>query len=245
MSWRPHYAPSDLDFRIWLAWHDATNRLYVAMERLDDVYENDYVRGDPLQGDMQWHDSGIGFWVDGDRSGGELMPQDTQGLPLSSWAVASLAIRSAQAYSAIAETHDGGPHVDSFFALRDWLLRPPYCDGSGRRFSHAPVVTVLEFCVTPFDDLILDDPESSVVSDLYPGKTIGFTVLVTDRENGEWTLHGFTEAISEYQLELLPHGIMVGKTQSGSGLHQLSQAAWGSIKHTTPADSTGVPVPGD
>ena len=27
------YDPADMDFRIWLAWHDATDRIYFAMER--------------------------------------------------------------------------------------------------------------------------------------------------------------------------------------------------------------------
>ena len=38
------YHPADLDFRIWLAWHDHTDRIYVAMERADDVHVNEYDR---------------------------------------------------------------------------------------------------------------------------------------------------------------------------------------------------------
>ena len=30
--------PSSLDFRIWLAWHDKTDRLYVAAEFIDDIH---------------------------------------------------------------------------------------------------------------------------------------------------------------------------------------------------------------
>ena len=32
--------PSDLDFRIWLAWHDEPARIYVAFVASDDVYKN-------------------------------------------------------------------------------------------------------------------------------------------------------------------------------------------------------------
>ena len=32
--------PSDLDFRIWLAWHDEPARLYVAFVASDDAYKN-------------------------------------------------------------------------------------------------------------------------------------------------------------------------------------------------------------
>ena len=40
------YDPSDMDFRIWLGWHDATDRIFFAMERVDDVYVNEYDRED-------------------------------------------------------------------------------------------------------------------------------------------------------------------------------------------------------
>ena len=39
------YDPFNLDFRIWLAWHGTTNRIFVAMERADDVYVNGFQRG--------------------------------------------------------------------------------------------------------------------------------------------------------------------------------------------------------
>ena len=32
--------PSNLDFRIWLAWHDEQNRIYVAFIISDDEYKN-------------------------------------------------------------------------------------------------------------------------------------------------------------------------------------------------------------
>ena len=34
--------PADLDFRIWLAWHDEPARLYVAFVASDDVYKNNH-----------------------------------------------------------------------------------------------------------------------------------------------------------------------------------------------------------
>ena len=34
----PPYDPADMDYRVWLAWHGATNRIYVAAERSDDIY---------------------------------------------------------------------------------------------------------------------------------------------------------------------------------------------------------------
>ena len=34
--------PADLDFRIWLAWHDEPARLYAAFVAADDSYWNDH-----------------------------------------------------------------------------------------------------------------------------------------------------------------------------------------------------------
>ena len=56
--------PSDLDFRIWLAWHDDPDRLYVAFFGTDDVY---------IEPDgSHWHgfDGELILSVDGDHSGG-------------------------------------------------------------------------------------------------------------------------------------------------------------------------------
>ena len=41
------YNPLDVDFRIWLAWHQGSGTLWAAMERVDDLYVNRH-DGDPL-----------------------------------------------------------------------------------------------------------------------------------------------------------------------------------------------------
>ena len=62
------YDPSDVDFRIWLAWNQSTSTLWIAMERFDDLYFNLY------DGEETWKmyvwDSNIRFMVDGDHAGG-------------------------------------------------------------------------------------------------------------------------------------------------------------------------------
>ena len=63
-----------------------------------------------------------------------------------------------------------------------WYTLPPYADGGGTRFSENPVITVTEFYVTPFDRLLWDSQEESLVSQLSPGKTIGFKMVVYDRD---------------------------------------------------------------
>ena len=68
--WRNHpYDPSEVDFRIWLAWHQGSSTLWIAMERFDDLYFNLYDGEKPWE--MQLWDSSLRFLVDGDHSGGE------------------------------------------------------------------------------------------------------------------------------------------------------------------------------
>ena len=65
--------PSDLDFRIWLAWHDDPARLYVAFVASDDVYDNTHDYSVDWFGssrdNMMWSDC-IMMGFDGDHSGG-------------------------------------------------------------------------------------------------------------------------------------------------------------------------------
>ena len=66
--------PSDIDFRIWLAWHDDPARLYVALVAADDDYENthtydvDWITS--TKSDMGGGNDSIILGVDGDHSGG-------------------------------------------------------------------------------------------------------------------------------------------------------------------------------
>ena len=69
--------PSDLDFRIWLAWHDDPARFYLAFVGTDDVYENthDYSVDTNFRDIMLTHDS-IQLIVDGDHRGGPDLSPD-------------------------------------------------------------------------------------------------------------------------------------------------------------------------
>ena len=73
------YDPSDMDFRIWLGWHDATDRIFFAMERVDDVYVNEFDREDEDLFIPFFHDSSVEFAVDGDHSGGAVSPEESPG----------------------------------------------------------------------------------------------------------------------------------------------------------------------
>jgi len=238
LSYWMAYDPTDLDFRIWLAWHDATNRIYVAFERLDDRYENDFTRTDPhgVARYMGYHDSSLELWVDGDLQSRALTTYEWAKLPMLEKARAT--VRAQQAYTGLAEVFDGGPHLALRWSYTDWMLRPPYSEASGRRSGDNPIVTVLEFCFTPFDMLLLDDPEGSQPTDLFPGKTIGLQIYVNDRDDGKLEYYSFGPPVTKFDLGPMAHGYLVGRFQAGSGLDGLAESSWAAVKHTAAHDST-------
>jgi len=61
------YDPADMDYRVWLAWNQTGNHLYFAMDRLDNIYVNEYAGGNP---GSVWQQDSLEFMVDGDHSGG-------------------------------------------------------------------------------------------------------------------------------------------------------------------------------
>ena len=62
------YNPADMDYRLWLGWNETNNRLYLATERIDDVYINEYGGGAPA---TVWQYDSVELMVDGDHSGGQ------------------------------------------------------------------------------------------------------------------------------------------------------------------------------
>ena len=181
------YHPADMDFRIWLAWHDATNRIYVAMEQADDIYINTYDRSRKNHLNMSGQDSSIGLSLDGDHSGGAYarVPCCSDD-PSQAFEYA----RQAQLYTAIGGTIGEDPHVsismlqnlNPGYEYGNWYTLPPYADGGGGRLSENPVISVTEFYVTPFDHMVWSSEEESLVSELSPGQTIGFAISVVDQD---------------------------------------------------------------
>ena len=173
------YDPSDMDFRIWLGWHDATDRIFFAMERIDDVYVNEFDREDEFLGlyIMIHHDSSVSFAVDGDHSGGAQVSEESS----EDWLQD---VRQAQVFHALGEVFDGGSQVrlvpHSHHVSADWFSQPPFAHGGGAVVGGSPIFSVTEFYVTPFDRFVSTDPEDSDVSDLFGGKIIGFNIQVVD-----------------------------------------------------------------
>ena len=159
--------PSDLDFRMWLAWHDDPARIYVAFASADNEYYSEL--GDPA----------IQLAIDGDHGGGAGCPCED---PVE-------ALGETQLYVAFARPSWGGPTLDDFYisfatGQLAWNALPPYGEGGSDAGGENPVISVIELYVTPFDRFGRTGdspaPEGSVVSDLASGQIIGFSVLVQD-----------------------------------------------------------------
>ena len=235
--WLNHpYDSSEVDFRIWLAWHEGSGTLWIAMERFDDLYFNLY------DGEKRWEmklwDSGIRFMVDGDHSGGEYSY-------LLGWQCQECTPdqvlednRQAQDWMAIAETPDG-EHLFHDGAS-EWVLGEPYAAAGGGVLGESPATTVTEFRVTPFDDLIYDDEAASKASQLYPGKVIGFGMSTFDNDDTQWkdgygrriamTLWG--EIRATRNADFLVDGLLVGAGEDPSRYDgsAVEPSSWGRIK---------------
>ena len=153
------FDPSDIDFRIWLGWNGTHNRVNVGLQAADDSY---MVRVKFPQGEDY-----LSLNVDGDHSGGRYQffsgprYRDSFG--------------HAQKYIAPSLWD-----MDRSVGLEldpegfEWVNYPPYIDGGEGAVGENPVFWSVEFYVTPFDALIWNDQESSVVSELVAGKVIVF-----------------------------------------------------------------------
>lgn len=188
------YDPGNLDYHIWLAWHDS-GRIYMAIGRIDDIYVNTYL-GKGVDtgfntGQMSVHDS-ANLMVDGDHSGGPY-----QGFCSSTSTGPDLdcieesrnrSHSTAQSYTAIAETPDGR-FVDSF-SPADWISSQPYADGGGKAWGEAPHMSVTEFYVTAFDRVVWDDEPLSEISRFEPDQIIGLGLRIEDYDDKPGYLNG-------------------------------------------------------
>ncbi len=136
---------------------------------------------------MWVHDSSVQFVVDGDASGGKFYfyleeIEDDEERQLLNY-------QHAQDYHALGDIVGSGSHVcvGSSRAKEGWFNLPPYAEGGGASFGAHPTLSVTEFYVTPFDRLIWNRPEESVVSTLSRGTLIGFYLAIRDFDvEGAW-----------------------------------------------------------
>ena len=222
--------PSDLDFRIWLAWHDATNRIYVAMERADDDFVNEFDRAGVLAWLGFW-DGGIIFMVDGDHSGGLYMGDDLD-TDMLRW------YGQAQSYHVLGEVYDAGGHVDlgyrtpGLYSWEEFFLLPPYAEGGGGAFGENPTLSVTEFYVTPFDRLVWNSQEESLVSELGPGQVIGLMLSVAEIDGECCADQGYLHLGGEvgYSADGFVDGVLMGAVGGPDDESAVENITWARIK---------------
>ncbi len=230
------YNPSSYDFRIWLAWHDSKDHLFVAIEFVDDFHVSNYDRYKP--GSDPEGDSSVQLYVDGDKSGGRFSPNEMQ---------------QAQVYTAFARTYNNDSNVTlvTVSPIADWVHKLPYADGGGNIVDSQPVLSVVEFYVTPFDHLIWDNPGESIISNLTINETIGFALMVSDIDTGPIRINAPTEFDSIHALfgpeasfglpgvdvfwesDLWARGILLG-SDNPTGDTAVESVSWARIKASLP-----------
>ena len=236
--------PSDLDFRIWLAWHDEPARLYVAFVASDDLYKNTHDYSGKFSRYMLANDS-ITLAIDGDHSGGAGYYGDPYVLE------ESIEINGqTQVYEAISRTLSG-PTLNSLFYTVEtgqlsWTTLPPYAESGGGVAGEAPVIWVIELYMTPFDrwgEESWHGPAGSVVSRFAAGRVIGFTIVVRDYDppDIEWRNWApdvqLPDEISTYwdmqfnRADILLDGLLLPADPAG-GIEDsaVDAVSWGRIK---------------
>jgi len=166
--------PADLAYRTFLAWHSATQTIYICLERVDDVYINTYEGGAPQ--DM-WQYDGLEFMVDGDHSGGSY-----NGFSVDEYGEEQAKLLSgyqAQQYVLLPESGNGVT-IGSNTSASGWATNLPWADGGGFAEGEAPTTSVMEGYFTAWDALNWQGPGLSTRSTLAEGRVIGFQLSVMD-----------------------------------------------------------------
>ena len=212
------------------------------MERVDDVYVNEFDREDEGLRIMVFHDSSVEFAVDGDHSGGAVAPEESPG----EWLQGSTQV---QVFHALGEVFDGGSQIDlvphSYHLSPAWFSQPPFAHGGGAVVGGSPIFSVTEFYVTPFDRFEpTTDPEDSDVSDLFGGKVIGFNIRIPDVDDqpGVETIHllapprpplPYWASVFRIPADDFADGVLVTPSGLASDNSAVDSDSWARIKATT------------
>ncbi len=214
--------PEDLAFRAFLAWHNASQRLFVAVERIDNAYIG------LGQGD------GTMFFVDGDHSGGEYETVTSSGEREADKAFTHV---QAQWYFVSPEPlegrlmREGGP-ADA------WVANPPWADAGGFQIGEAPNYSVNELVITPWDVLDWRGADRSQRSSLIAGQIIGLQFAILDIDEPSWMqgLYYLTPRTIEpgqpWTADTFADGELIPcfRGDCSGAITAVSQDSWGRIK---------------
>jgi len=170
--------PADLNVRVRVGWVKGMNRLYFLYEASDNYW--DFASRD-------LHNDIFEVVVDGDVSGGPLIPQL---LPDNK------AVTANGGYHAFQGVHAQNYHIFTPALDKDWTMvwgcQPWIKDlpWANAAYSHnlkpgAAGRLTLEFWITPFDHASCDGPDKSVESKLWENKIIGLSWSVLDYDDAK------------------------------------------------------------
>ena len=125
-----------------------------------------------------------------------------------------------------------GPKIEFVSTEFDWMPHPPYADAGGGVISENPVFWVLEAYVTPFDELIGDDQEASVVSELEVGRVIGLGLVVVDgdTDSQEYDQYRTAEGNQVFSADNFVDGLLLGAGGDIPDDSAVRADSWGRIK---------------
>ena len=227
-GWGEEYNPGDLDFRIWMGWHRGMNRIYLAGQGVDDVLVD---QSDGVWDDWYW-DGMMRLEIDGDHSGGIFVWDEDEDVGLTTW------WEGVQFFSVGALNYRRNPFVHMLFPNPPedccWFSRPPFADMGAEVNGEKPSVWVMETYITPFDRLVFESREETVISELEPNKIVGLRITVTDLDDPERQI-GYDGLYSIPPIESQPNpgpdffadGILLPTDKRENAVESVS---WGRIK---------------
>jgi hypothetical protein len=197
--------PKDLEVKVKVGWVKGLNRLYFLYE----AYDNFWDFADP-----GLHNDTFEIVVDGDRSGGPLIPRFRNNSDQDPWD-AHFSMHGVQAQNYHIFTPSEGKDWALAWGCQPWDKELPWANHA-QTYSFRPGQSgkyVLEFYITPFDYAACEGPRRSVESELYENKVIGLSWGVIDydgspdgKNNGFWnlspehTMYGNSTYLREFRL---------------------------------------------
>ncbi|MXW80145.1 MAG: hypothetical protein F4Z57_14400 [Gemmatimonadetes bacterium] len=217
------YDPADMDYRVWLGWNNTNNRLYLAAERTDNVYINEYAGGAPAS---VWQHDSVEFMVDGDHSGGQYNFGNSETMTDEEKALNQN--RQAQKWNAIFDSPDG--RFLGYPGRADWLNSPPLSDGGGASVGEGPTTSVLEIYVTPYDDIVFSDQAASVATDLEAGNIIGFQIAMPDFDEAPQQYRGYHTLSGQAATFRFAERFVDGQLVGAGDATAVADRSWARIK---------------
>jgi hypothetical protein len=195
--------PKDLDIHVKVGWVKGLNRLYFLYE----AYDNFWDFADP-----GLHNDTFEIVVDGDRSGGPLIPQFRNNADQEEYD-AHFSMHGVQAQNYHIFTPSEGKDWALAWGCQPWDKELPWANhAQSYHFKHGESGKyILEFYITPFDYAGCEGPQRAVESKLYENKLIGLSWAVIDydgdtKNNGFWnlgtehTMYGNATLLREFRL---------------------------------------------